>query len=183
VNAGLSGVTRQSSLCTWGSAFGCLKPANICGACATLSRLLKERDWHPQYPMLGCYLMRGSAAQTVPRTVHAAACCHPPLAAACFGMPACCSYGLHNRGDLWEDAKDQIQAIAIDLLGLAGNAMTWITPLGSYLAQHTAMNICKLYQDPRTTWVRRRRLAWMDGVCCRARRDASALVPIIGNAY
>jgi hypothetical protein len=71
----------------------------------------------------------------------------------CFSM--CCSYNLHDRGHLWQDVKDQSQPIAIDLLSLAGNAICKCPglPRVPYLAQHTALKICKLYQDPEAQWV------------------------------
>jgi hypothetical protein len=79
-----------------------------------------------------------------------------------------CSYNLHSRGYLWQDVKDQVQPIAIDLLNLAGNAaipdmedcpgMIRSPTLGAYMAQHTALPVCKMYQDPETLWVSRGRL-------------------------
>lgn len=78
-------------------------------------------------------------------------CCS---SAACFvSIHSRCSYSLHNRGVLFEAAKDQAQMIAVRLLSIAGNACARNRALAQYMATHSALNICKLFKDPQTLWV------------------------------
>lgn len=71
----------------------------------------------------------------------------------CCTPRACCSYSLHNKGLIFEAAKDQGQTIAVHLLGIAANACVRVASLGFIMAHRTALNICKLFKDPRTLWV------------------------------
>jgi hypothetical protein len=90
------------------------------------------------------------------------------------------SYSLQNKGRLFTSAKDQIQPIAVDLLNICANACVRSMTLGYYMAQHTALRICKLYKDPQTLWVRQGNLSvtcltwmtqyvmhgWLQLACC-----------------
>lgn len=64
-----------------------------------------------------------------------------------------CSYTLHNKGRIFENVKEQIEPIAVDLMAIAANACVMCMPLGRYMAKHTALRVCKLYKDLQTVWV------------------------------
>jgi len=73
--------------------------------------------------------------------------CWPPA------VICCRSYSLHNKGNLFEAAKDQIQPVAVDLLNLAANAVVISRPLAIHITQQTALRVCKLYKDPHGLYV------------------------------
>lgn len=59
----------------------------------------------------------------------------------------------------------------MDLLNICANACVRSMTLGFYMAQHTALRICKLYKDPQTLWVSNGNasvislIQWNDMVC------------------
>lgn len=94
---------------------------------------------------VGCY--DSAVERSMPLTCFLICLSLPPC------MLVCCSYDLHSRGMLFQTTKDQIQPIAIDLLALAANAVLLSPSLGLYMAEHTALAICDMYQSPHHLWV------------------------------